>query len=237
MRTLVLVAVVLGGAGSGAAEAPKSAPPPSPPQFRPTAITSARAYLDRTHDKAGDVPGMKGWTLKRIEDKTVCGGIRIEIAKLKVKLDNDQNELKKVYGLGLPSDLDFDPANKQKAEDSKKRFDAYVASLTKSGAAAKTYFEGVLMSDGVKNDAAKSTATIARLAQVHLQLASTLARAPIPKDVRSGAGAAEKIDAYCGKLEELALPMATRGQEALLACARSGAPGGWYSTFCATALE
>ena len=170
---------------------PAAAPPPDVPP----PLTSALGLLDRTHDKAGDVPGMKGWTVKRVEDKTVCGGTRIVIAKLKVKLDNDQNELKKVYAVEFPADLDFDSANKKKVEASTKRFDGFIKSLTKTGETARSYFEGVLTSDGVKNDPAASTAVIARLAQVHLQLASTLARAPIPKDVRTGDAAAEKIDA------------------------------------------
>ena len=211
------------------------APAPAPPPDVPAPLTSALPLLDRGHDKAGDVPGMKGWTTKRVDDKTVCGGTRIEIGKLKIKLDNDQNELKKIYGISLPKDLSFDPANKKKVEDSMRRFDAFVKDLTKTGESVHKYFEGQLMAN--KNDPALSTAAIARLAQVNLQMASTLARAPIPKDVRTGEAAAEKIDAYCSKMEEVALPLATRGREALLACAKSGAPGGWYAAYCATATE
>lgn len=219
------------------AEAKVEAPAPAPPPLTAAPLTSAVAFLDRGHDKAGEVPGMPGWTLKRSDDKTVCGGTRLVLSRGKRKLDPDQAALAKVYGLVFPADLSFDPANKKATEASLKKFSEFVDTLQKTGADAKAHFEGVLTAGGVKNDPAASTAVIARLAQVHLQLASTVARAPIPKDVRTGDAAAEKIDAYCSKLEEVALPLATRGREALTACATSGAPAGWYSAYCATATE
>ena len=221
---------------AGAVEA-QPAPAPAPPPTTPAPINSALAYLDKTQDKAGGVPGVAGWTLKRVEDKTVCGGTRIAIARGKRKLDADEAALAKVYGLVFPADLNFDPNNKARSEASFKKFNEFVEKLKKTGETAKLHFETKLTSDAVKNDPAASTAMIARLAQVHLQLASTLVRAPIPKDVRTGELAGEKIDAYCSKMDEVAVPLATRGQEALTACAKSGAPAGWYSAFCATATE
>src|SRR5881394_2443006 len=64
----------------------EEAPPPAPP---PAPKLTTFALLDRVHDKVGPVPGMPGWRLKRVEDKTVCGGTRIAIDKGKKKLDAD----------------------------------------------------------------------------------------------------------------------------------------------------
>jgi hypothetical protein len=214
---------------TGAVAESQPAPPPEP---APTPPPSALAILDRMHDKAGEIPGMPGWSLKRVEDKTVCSATRIAITRGKRKLDADQLALAKVYGLTFPADLSFDPANKQGTEASLKRFSEFVEKMKKTGADATKHFEASLA-----GELPAKTAAAARIGQVSLQMASLLARAPIPKDVRSGDMAAEKIDAYCDKMEEVAGPLAIRGQEALAVCAKAGAPAGWYSALCATAPE
>jgi hypothetical protein len=207
------------------AEEPAPAPPPPPP--------SALATLDRVHDKAGEIPGMAGWTVKRVEDKTRCGANRIVITKSKVKLDADQTALAKLYTLAFPTDLNFDPNNKKTVEASMKKFDAFVTKLKTTGESSSKQLEAQLTSA----DPTVKAGAAARLAQLSLQMASILARAPIPKDVRSGELAEEKIDAYCDKMEEVAEPLVMRGREAIAACAKYGAPDGWYSALCATAPE
>jgi len=213
--------------GSKIEEAPPAPVPPPPPP-------SALAILDRVHDKAGEIPGMPGWNLKRVEDKTVCGGTRIAISKGKRKFDKDQMALAKVYGIAFPANLNFDPANKQKVDDSMKRFDVFIKTMMKTGGDANAHFEANLT--GTSDPVAKAEA-IARMAQVTFQMASLLARAPIPKDVRTGEFSADKTGAYCDKMQEVAGPLALRGQEAAAACAKAGAPAGWYSPLCTTAPE
>lgn len=174
---------------------------------------------------------MPGWTLKRVDDKTVCGGTRIVISRGKRKLDADQAQLSKVYSVRFPTDLNFGSANQKVVDASRKKFEEFVETMKKTGEEANKHFEANLT-----GDATAKAGAAARMAQVSLQMASLLARAPIPKDVRTGEMASEKIEAYCDKMEEVATPLAMRGQEALAACAKTGASG-WFSALCATATE
>jgi hypothetical protein len=196
------------------------APPPQAPPGKPA--------LDRLRDNPGEVHGMPGWSLKHVPDKTVCGGIRIAITKGKAKLEGDRLALSKVYALVFPTDLNFDEKNQKAKEASMKKFNDFVEQLQKVG---KTATDEILA--GITGtDAAAKAAGAARVGQVALRMAALIGRAPIPKDVRTGEAANEKIEAYCDKLEEVAEPLVARAEEALEACANAGAPAGWYTPLC-----
>lgn len=168
---------------------------------------------------------MPGWRVSHKADATVCGGTRVDIARGKRKLDPDQQALAKVYALALPNDLVFDPANPEVKAASMKRLTAFMDEMQATSKAAIDRYAGEA------KDPAMKPAAAARVAQVYFRIASVLARAPIPKDVRSGELQNDKVAAYCDAMEEIAEPMLKRAEEVLPACA---AVTGWWTPLCAT---
>ncbi len=204
---------------------PVDASPPPPPPAPKVALH------DRLRDEAGEIAGMPGWNLKRVDDVTVCGNTRVVISRGKRKLDADQVALAKVYALAFPTTLNFDPADKKAIEASKTTFAAFVEEMKKVGKEATDKFQNTL---GTADPAIKAGA-MARIGQVSFRMASLLVRAPIPKDYRSGDFAKDKTEAFCGKMEEVAESLVVHGEEALAVCAKAAAPEGWYTPLCATA--
>ncbi len=106
-----------------------------------------------------------------------------------------------------------------------KRFEDWLTNKGKAAVEANTKYVKIL---DIK-DAANSIAAKARIAQINQQLADELYTAEIPKDVRSGEYAEDKIDAYCSALEEKALPLTDRSVEAYTACLQNSTDLGWFS--------
>jgi hypothetical protein len=127
----------------------------------------------------------------------------------------------------FPQGLNFDPDPKAKAirEKSLKRFNDWVADKTKVGGKATAQYEGIL---GVK-DAATSIAAAARIGQIQQNFSDALFTAEIPKDVRSGEFADEKVEAFCDRMTEVAEPLEARSLEAFGVCLNKSTELGWFS--------
>jgi hypothetical protein len=79
-----------------------------------------------------------------------------------------------------------------------------------------------------------TTPRSSRIAQIRRHFASTLARAEIPADVRTGEHVSDKTAAYCDGLATAALPLLAKADEAAITCAEVAtklAPG-WWSSVC-----
>lgn len=61
-----------------------------------------------------------------------------------------------------------------------------------------------------------------------------LARGEVPADVRTGEFAQDKIDAFCGQLNEMAAAIIARAEEATQVCAQRVAEAGegWWTSVC-----
>jgi len=209
-------------------------PEPAPVAAATPPVAPVVPLRDRLHDDDGPLPGMPGWNLKRVADATVCGGTKVVVSRGRRKLDADQAALAKLYEVQFPADLDFDPAVKAKKEASLERFNAYVEQMKKVASEANDrYAKAARDSTG---DASVRAAAAARIAQVSLRFAAALARAPIPRNARTGEFAKDMVEAYCSAMEEVAEPLAARAQEALDACSKSGASG-WWVTLCSPAAH
>jgi len=127
--------------------------------------------------------------------------------------------------LRFPVGLNFDPGNKAVAQRSLKRFNDWVAEKTKAGAKATGQYEGIL---GMK-DPANSIGAAARIGQISQNLSDILFTAEIPKDVRSGEFAEDKVDAFCDKMSEVADPLEKRSLEAFGICLSKSTELGWFS--------
>ncbi len=125
----------------------------------------------------------------------------------------------------FPVGLNFDPTNKAILAKSLKRFNDWVAEKTKAGGKATAQYEAIL---GIK-DAANSITAAARLGQISQNLSDILFTAEIPKDVRSGEFAEDKIEAFCDKMTEVADPLEKRSLEAFGVCLSKSTELGWFS--------
>ncbi|HEX5062975.1 MAG TPA: hypothetical protein VFV99_26555 [Kofleriaceae bacterium] len=220
------------------AEAPpeKPAPPPEKPAPPPVAETKPlpprKSLYERLRDTDGKVPGLPGFAIKRKVDKTYCGGIKIITTRSK-SVAKDDEPLAAVYKLEFPKGLSFDPdpKNDTKRKASLKKVDELITQLTLVGGDARKFYEQKFTSD---NALATKAVAAARLAQVYQRLASTLARAEIPLDVRTGDFVHDKIEAFCDSLLDKAEPIAALAEQAATACAEKAksVDEGWWNEVC-----
>lgn len=151
------------------------------------------------------------------------GGARYYYALSKVtEADKDFEEY---LALKFPVGLNFDPQNKAIAEKSKKRFDEWVAQKQKVGGSATKKYEAVL---GIR-DAANSITAAARMGQITQNFSDALFTAEIPKDVRTGEFADDKVEAFCDRMTEVAEPLEARSLEAYSVCLSKSTELGWFS--------
>jgi hypothetical protein len=143
------------------------------------------------------------------------------------KVAQADKDFEAYLALTFPTNLNFDPDPKYKAikEKSLKRFNEWVEQKTKIGGTARGKYEGVL---GIK-DAANSITAAARMGQISQNFSDALFTAEIPKDVRSGEFADEKVEAFCDKMTEVAEPLEARSLEAYGVCLGKSTELGWFS--------
>ncbi|HET9624734.1 MAG TPA: tetratricopeptide repeat protein [Kofleriaceae bacterium] len=127
--------------------------------------------------------------------------------------------------LRFPFGLDFDPQNKGIAARSSKRFEEWVNQKKKIGGSATSKYEQVL---AIK-DPANSITAAARIGQISQNFSDALFTAEIPKNVRTGEFADEKVEAFCDKMTEVAEPLEARSLEAYGVCLSKSTELGWFS--------
>lgn len=153
------------------------------------------------------------------------GGARYYYALAKVaEADKD---FEAYLALTFPQNLNFDPDPKFKAQKEKslKRFNDWVEQKQKVGASARAKYEGVL---SIKDNANSITAA-ARLGQISQNFSDALFTAEIPKDVRTGEFADEKVEAFCDKMTEVAEPLEAASLNAYGTCLSKSTELGWFS--------
>ena len=208
-------------------------PTPEPPPSRPVAPPKPTKppLSERLRDRDGKVAGLAGFSIKRKADATRCGGFAIVTTRAK-QIANEDRVLAAVYKLEFPAGLDF---SEKKKQSSMETFNHFLAKLRQVGEdATKHYTERF-----ERGDIQAKVAAAARLAQINFRFASLFVRAPIPKDVRTGEFAAEKIDAFCTALGDQAEPLQARGEEAAQRCAEIApqAGPGWWNEVCVASNE
>ncbi|MBS1121149.1 MAG: Tetratricopeptide repeat protein [Deltaproteobacteria bacterium] len=129
--------------------------------------------------------------------------------------------------LKFPANLNFDPDPARKAikEKSLKRFNEWIEQRTKVGGGATKKYEDIL---GIK-DNATSIAAAARLAQISQNLSDALFSAEIPKDVRTGEFADDKVEAFCDQMTTVAEPLDLRALNGYSVCLTKSTELGWFS--------
>jgi tetratricopeptide (TPR) repeat protein len=127
------------------------------------------------------------------------------------KVARADDELERMIDQAFPTGLDFAGAGKQR---SMKRFQDWLADETKRGEALNHAYEAVL----AMKDPSASIAAAARIGQMAEAFARAMAVGEIPKDVRSGEFAKDKVSAYCDTLHEAAEPLRARAVESFAVC-------------------
>lgn len=211
-----------------------------PPQAEPAPVdTPAPApaptpsIYERIRDTDGPIAGMPGFAIRRKADKKYCGGIAIGTTRGK-KVAKDDEPLAAVFEIEFPKNLDFDPApkNEKKLRESTQRFKAFLGEIKKLGDAAHDHYNAMLGRDA---ESATKVIGAARMAQVDTRITSILARSEIPKDVRTGEFADEKIKAYCDAVQVAAEPLQGRAEASIGICAEQAklVGQGWWNEVCA----
>ena len=78
-------------------------------------------------------------------------------------------------------------------------------------------------------DPANSITAAARIGQISQNFSDALFTAEIPKDVRTGEFADEKVEAFCDRMTEVAEPLEARSLEAYGVCLSKSTDLGWFS--------
>ncbi|MDB4957526.1 MAG: Tetratricopeptide repeat protein [Myxococcales bacterium] len=138
------------------------------------------------------------------------------------KLIEADRDYEAYLALPFPVNLDFAGAARK---TSLQRFDGWLAERTKIGGRAKAEYDAVL---AIK-DNASSIAAAARIAQISQNLSDALFTAEIPTSVRTGPYAADKIEAFCDKLTEIADPLDVTALTAYGECLAQSTRLGWFS--------
>ena len=195
---------------------PNPEKPPAPPIY------------DRLGDGGGSVPGLPGFSTKRVRDPRRCGGLSILVKKSK-KIAPSDAKIAAMFALEFPIELDF---SEKKRAGSLLKFNAWLETVTKTTADANSHYQGQFAA----TDLGIKAAATARLAQLYFRAASVLARAEVPLDIRNGDYVDEATAAYCSVIGSKAEPLLTLGLQALEACQNHTrvAPVGWWSELCAT---
>ncbi|MBA3499249.1 MAG: tetratricopeptide repeat protein, partial [Deltaproteobacteria bacterium] len=141
------------------------------------------------------------------------------------KLAQADRDFEDYLATAFPQGLNFDPKNEAIKGKSLKRLDAWVASKMKIGGKATSQYEAVL----TVQDPATSIAAAARIGQISQNFSDALFTAEIPKDVRTGEFADEKVEAFCDRMNEIATPLEDRSLEAFRVCLGKSTELGWFS--------
>ncbi|HEY4242631.1 MAG TPA: tetratricopeptide repeat protein [Kofleriaceae bacterium] len=141
------------------------------------------------------------------------------------KLADADVDFEKFISLAFPANLNFDKTNKAVSEKSLKRFNDWVDQKKKMRAQTEEKYKAVL---AVK-DPADSIVAAARLGQMSQDFSDALFTAEIPKDVRTGEFAEDKVEAYCDKMTEVAEPLEQQSLDAYGVCLAKSTELGWFS--------
>lgn len=133
-------------------------------------------------------------------------------------------ELEPYLALAFPRDLDFDRDHRAKYAASMKRFSAWIEHKHHEGGKVMRQYEAIL---AVK-DAASSITAAARIAIITQSFASSLVTGPIPRDVRTGPNAADKIKAYCDAMTDVAEPLEASSVNAFGVCLAKSTELSWF---------
>lgn len=138
-----------------------------------------------------------------------------------------EEEYESFLDIAFPKKLDFDPNNPRKAKKSLKLFQDWLKDKNKLGGKATKAYDEVREIKG--GGAHYAIAAASRMGQISQNFSDALFTAEIPKDVRSGQYAQDKVDAYCDALTTEAEPLSNRAVEAFGFCLGLSTKLNWFN--------
>lgn len=172
----------------------------------------------------------KGSALKKVPGEGSSKAVRTQamikfVAAAQFFLAEDEYE--QFLAVKFPAKLDFDPRNARKKKKSEKEFIKWLNDKKKRTAKLFKAYKGI---DNLK-DAQWAIAAAARTGQVSQNFSDALFTAEIPRDVRSGRFAEDKVDAYCDALTTQAEPLEKTSVNAYGFCLGLSTKLSWFSSW------
>jgi len=144
----------------------------------------------------------------------------------------NESNYEKFLSLNFPRGLDFDPKKKKKLKRSQKRFGDWVKK--KKNLMGKTAGAYHFVRKIAGGGAHYAIAAAARIGQLSQNFSDVLFTAPIPKDVRKGEYADEKIMAYCDELIKVSNPLEDISVKAYSFCLGVSTKLNWFNAWSRT---
>ncbi len=180
------------------AQKPPKATPMSTRCGPPTSLTLA--VLPRDNKLVDEATKLLHQTVKLVEQSPAA---TTQYFHARAKLLLADQTLEAYAAVRFPTGLDFSPERTRAKEASLKKFNDFVQTRTKLGADAQREYTAILS----LKDASTAIAATQRLGFLPHSFATELEHGEIPKDVRTGEFAKEKVEAFCDKLLETAEPL------------------------------
>ena len=206
-----------------------AADPEGPTKSASEPIPTPSSIFERLHDRAGAVPGMSSFRVVHRVDPDHCGGLAVTVERLDDKMSAVDLPLENVLEITFPTALDFSEPHRAAGL---KKFTVWVDHMSALASAGRAAYSERMMREGATTK--ERVIAAARIVQVQRHLASILVRAEIPLDVRSGEFAAEKSEAFCDRIAEVAEPIMLAGEGAAKVCANHARDigRGWWTDVC-----
>jgi hypothetical protein len=191
------------------------------------------SVLDSQPFAAGPLPGSPAIVIKTKGSDARCGGVLLTATvKKSKKASAPDKDLKLVFTAAYPTGLDFDPNNEAKRKKSMKRFDDWYTVLESATRNAAVRYKGILADHN--KSAGDRIAASARMVQVSRWAAHVVARAEVPKNVRT---TPEAKDIFCQTVAEKAEALEMFAVDAAVECRDLAATlkvgAGWWDDVCA----
>jgi hypothetical protein len=190
------------------------------------------AALARLPAPPAEIAGAPQLVVRSVKNASYCGGLAVTIRlDKKTRATVIEPELVAALTFEAPTGLDFSESHR---EASKKRFETFMKELMERGQTARKLYSQRLDDPNVSQQ--DKGVALARLVQIQRRFAELLLRLEIPRDVRTGSLAADKISAFCDTLAGTAQPLLDRIDETIERCrgvAEMADTKEWWTTVCA----
>ncbi len=138
-------------------------------------------------------------------------------------------DYERFVALGVPAGLNFDPRRPAALARARKRFAAWIVAKKKLLSRTAAGYHAVRRIRGGGAHYAIASAT--RIGQMFENFAEALFRAPVPRHLRRGANASERVHAYCSELSRESIPLQTSSVKAYDYCLELSTTRGWFSQY------
>lgn len=186
--------------------------------LRITVIARKRALVNQAdrHFRRALALWAGGRAARNVDENRRVAAMRQWAAAAKVH--SIDRRLERFLAVRVPGGLDFDPRNKKLARRSAKKWGRWFKNKKRLTTQLRGRYAGL----ATFNDPAWETAASSRVGQVFQSLADAVYTTVIPRTIRTGRYARDKVDAYCDALAAAAKPLEDLAVRAFTQCLATG---------------